>query len=425
MQDGQLEFFHGEQAAELCPSTLQFLRHVENFKEFGSKTETTNFPDPEIELPVYINEFWTAKQRAAHSLHEISYRACFKPQLPAFFINQLTRPGDSIFDPFMGRGTTILEGALLDRVTMGCDANPLSSILVKPRLSPPSYSQIEDRLNRIDLSENSEIDNQDLLTFYHPRTLSKICSLRTYLHQRKLDRKSDLVDDWIRMIATNRLTGHSPGFFSVYTLPPNQATSIKAQQRINKKRNQTPPERNIKGIILKKSKSLLKDLDDIDLIKLKRNFKKSVLITGSCDKTPEIKDASIDLIITSPPFLDIVNYQGDNWLRCWFNHIDSEAVSLWNIRRPEAWINAMTQVFLELKRVLKPGGHIAFEVGEVRGGKLRMETLAAPAAIASGLVPIFLLINDQEFTKTANCWGVSNQKKGTNTNRILLLQKSH
>ena len=39
------------------------------------------------------------------------------------------------------------------------------------------------------------------------------------------------------MIALNRLTGHSPGFFSVYTLPPNQAVSVKAQRKINRDRN--------------------------------------------------------------------------------------------------------------------------------------------------------------------------------------------
>jgi hypothetical protein len=33
------------------------------------------------------------------------------------------------------------------------------------------------------------------------------------------------------------------------------------------------------------------------------------------------------------------------------------------------------------------------------------------------------LINSQQFTKTANCWGVTNNSKGTNTNRIVLLQK--
>src|SRR6266849_6618879 len=37
-------------------------------------------------VPVYEQEFWTSRQRQASSIHEVSYRACFKPQLPAFFI---------------------------------------------------------------------------------------------------------------------------------------------------------------------------------------------------------------------------------------------------------------------------------------------------------------------------------------------------
>ena len=53
-------------------------------------------------------------------------------------------------------------------------------------------------------------------------------------------RRDDRVDRWIAMIATNRLTGHSSGFFSVYTLPPNQAVSQQSQQRINRKRDRYP-----------------------------------------------------------------------------------------------------------------------------------------------------------------------------------------
>jgi len=34
-----------------------------------------------------------------------------------------------------------------------------------------------------------------------------------------------------------------------------------------------------------------------------------------------------------------------------------------------------------------------------------------------------VLVNVQEFTKTANCWGVDNNAKGTNTNRVAILQR--
>ena len=76
----------------------------------------------------------------------MSYRACFKPQLPRFFISRLTEPGERVYDPFMGRGTTVIEAALLGRTPAGCDINQLS-----------------------------------LLAFYHPLTLRAITNLKKYL----------------------------------------------------------------------------------------------------------------------------------------------------------------------------------------------------------------------------------------------------
>jgi hypothetical protein len=82
----------------------------------------------------------------------------------------------------------------------------------------------------------------------------------------------------------------------------------------------------------------------------------------------------------------------------------------------------MTEVFRELHRVLKPRGHVAFEVGEVHGGMTKLEEAVLPCGVEAGLEPVLLLINDQKFTKTANCWGVDNNFKGTNTNRIVLFR---
>ena len=373
-------------------------------------------------VPIYVNEFWTAKQRAAHSLHEVSYRACFKPQLPRFFIECFTEPGEKIYDPFMGRGTTLLEAALMNRIPVGCDVNPLSALLCMPRLHAPSLSEIKKRLDEIPLDTLTDI-REDLLVFYHSDTLKELSSLREYFLSKEKQKTLDSIDSWIRMVATNRLTGHSPGFFSVYTLPPNQAVSVASQIRINEKRQQTPPPRDIRAIILKKSKSLLGDLTAQEKNNLQAIGGKSQCVTANSQSTPTIEANSIALVVTSPPFLDIVHYDQDNWLRCGFKVIDSKTVPIWQLRSPQAWQDAMAAVFKELDRILVPNGMVAFEVGEVRNGKILLEDLVMPAAMSAGLKPIAVLINDQEFTKTSNCWGVDNAAKGTNTNRIVILQK--
>ena len=94
------------------------VRDVEEFAEFGHRSTKAIVSIAGQRVPFLTNEFWTSKQRAAHSLHEISYRACFKPQLPRFFIERLSRPDEVVYDPFMGRGTTLLESALLGRSTL-------------------------------------------------------------------------------------------------------------------------------------------------------------------------------------------------------------------------------------------------------------------------------------------------------------------
>jgi hypothetical protein len=413
----------------LIPSTSadSFIEELEAFSCGGKptivgSTRASLDAGRQADVPTFVNEFWTSKQRAAHSLHEVSYRACFKPQLPRFFIDRLTRPGDRVYDPFMGRGTTVLEAALAGRRPLGCDVNPLSTILAGPRLDPPTAEDVAARLRGIDLSRDVELPRA-LTVFYHRDTLREICALRAYLLERARRDELDAVDRWIRMIAVNRLTGHSPGFFSVYTLPPNQAVSVGVQRKLNAERRQRPPRRDVRSLIVHKTRSLLADCDGSTRGVLRRVRDDAKLLTARASSTAQLRTGSVDLVVTSPPFLDVVDYAGDNWLRCWFCDIDPGAVDITIAKKVEEWKRAMTEVFAELYRVVRPGGAVAFEVGEVRRGTVRLEEIVIPAATSAGLIAELVLINAQNFTKTANCWGVTNNEKGTNTNRIVLLRR--
>ncbi|MBI1752689.1 MAG: site-specific DNA-methyltransferase [Acidobacteria bacterium] len=372
-------------------------------------------------------EFWTSKQRQASNLHEISYRACYKPQLPRHFIERLTKPGERVYDPFSGRGTTALEAALLGRRVAANDVNPLARMLAEPRLRPPEPAAVQARLGEIPTSGAAEVgaDGLDLSMFFHADTEAEIRGLRQWFLDRDAAGELDDLDTWIRMVATNRLTGHSPGFFSVYTLPPNQALSADKQRQINAQRGQTPPYRDTHQLILKKTKQLLKGLEAAQRKHLRFAAQDARFLTGDARETGTLMDGCMSLTVTSPPFLDVVDYAGDNWLRCWFTGLDAETIGrgISTPRTVEAWSGTMAAVFAELHRLTRKGGFVAFEVGEVRRGKLRLDEVVLPLGLRAGFKAHGILVNRQAFTKTAHIWGVGNNDKGTNSNRVVLFER--
>lgn len=388
-------------------------------------TEATLFDKSDL-MGVYEHaEFWTSAQRQANRLHEVSYRACFKPQLPRYFIERFTHAGDVVYDPFAGRGTTAIESALLGRNVFSNDINPLSEILTRPRLEPPRLEEVESRLKKISRCA-AGYEDPNLEMFFEKKTLEEIIALRLYLLGRKESGLEDSIDRWIAMVAITRLTGHSPGFFSVYSLPPNQAVSRTRQEQINRKRNQSPSYRDTHSLILKKSQSLLSQLSEVERRQLLAAAAQAQFFAQDAASTNLLLDESVQLIVTSPPFLDVVQYSEDNWMRAWFAGINLEEIStkITMAKTLTQWTTKMQLVLSELTRVLKSGGRIAFEVGEVRNGKINLEEAIIPLGLSCGLTLEKVLINEQSFTKTSNIWGIKNNTVGTNTNRIVLFKKT-
>ena len=83
----------------------------------------------------------------------------------------------------------------------------------------------------------------------------------------------------------------------------------------------------------------------------------------------------------------------------------------------------MGTVFEELYRLTQRGGFVAFEVGEIRRGKVKLDEVVLPLGLRAGFKAHGVLVNSQTFTKTAHIWGVGNNDKGTNSNRIVLFEK--
>ena len=70
---------------------------------------------------------------ASHAWHP--FPAKFPPQLPEFLIQRLSDPGDVVFDPMLGSGTTLVEAVRLGRRAVGCDIDPLARIISAAKLT--------------------------------------------------------------------------------------------------------------------------------------------------------------------------------------------------------------------------------------------------------------------------------------------------
>jgi hypothetical protein len=95
-------------------------------------------------------------------------------------------------------------------------------------------------------------------------------------------------------------------------MPPNQAVPVSRQVAINARNRQTPERRDIAALILKKSRSLLRHLTLAQREQVSKHATEHRISTGLAKKMDHIADESVQLVITSSPFLNVVNYRQDN-----------------------------------------------------------------------------------------------------------------
>lgn len=370
---------------------------------------------------------WTASQRQMHSLHyAISYRGSFKPELPDFCIRRYSAEGDTVLDPFSGRGTTAFQSAILGRVPVASDLNPLCGLFAEAKLLPATLDEVVLRLHEIDFLRPVPLTAYaDMLSpFYHPNTYRELINLKLAIRK-----NPDRINRFIEMLAVSRLHGHSQGFFSGYSFP-QISIPPERQRLINAKRRQDPEYRSVAPRIIKKAAQVFRD-------PLNSKFfdysEKSIIKNADARNLGYLNDNSIDFTLCSPPFLDKVDYLTDNWLEFWFTGISPRQFEndMFKSSSVLEWRSFMRDVLREQLRVLKPSSYAVLEVGDVeteQGQVMLDEVLSEEASRVSYKDKYFrveeVLINQQSFSKLSNCYQVENNRKGTNTNRLVVLSCS-
>tara|TARA_Y100000031_G_scaffold157008_1_gene214930 strand:+ start:9428 stop:10591 length:1164 start_codon:yes stop_codon:yes gene_type:complete len=360
---------------------------------------------------VQRGQFWIQKQRQGHSLHYIvPYQACFAPQIPQFFIKRYSKPRDVVLDPFCGRGTTVFEANQLDRIGVGVDISPLAIQIAKSKLKKVTLKQVINRLKQIDFSKEILDDYEDFEDIYHPKTYSQLMNLKQQL-------KNTAVDNLIRTVILGRLHGHSPAFFSVWTFNVISLSKERIKAQSNN-RGLKPEFRDVVPRIIEKAKTVL-----MDRVKEQKG---SAVYIRNIAKSLKLKE-KVDLIVTSPPFLNVINYIDDNWLRFWFLGYDKEKLrkTLVQTNDIEEYTKFIKKSMKEMYKSLKKGKYCLIEVGDIkhRGEKIYLEHLITKLADEVGFNVEKVMINYMEAPKISRAFSRKTKYQGTKTNRCVVMKK--
>lgn len=298
-----------------------------------------------------------------HSLHKLApYVGGFPPALAHYFIQRFSSPGDTIIDPFCGGGTAPLEGALHGRQTIANDAFTYAYILAAAKCNPMETATF-DRYLREKVTEAENIDNKgmsllyndDLRVFYSDYTLDQILRLREVLRDDE-SRESR----YLKAVMCGILHGPSEMFLSLQT-KDTYAGSVNYVKEYAEEHNLKKPEVDIHPKATRKQEIVAKDQIPSDLGNRTR------VLQGDAREL-DVKDESVDLILTSPPYMRVLDYTWNNWIRLWWLNEDrkKERNNLDLTSDVAKYRSFMRDCVEEMYRVLRDNGIAVLIVGDVK-----------------------------------------------------------
>jgi hypothetical protein len=333
-----------------------------------------------------------------HPLHKLSpYVGGFPPALARYFVLNLSDPGDVVFDPFSGGGTTILEALLCEREGVASDAFEYAVVLSQAKAQPLGAGELEEYL-RAKLREAEDVDaraDDDLRVFFSEHTLDQLVRLRAVLLG---DESREAT--FAKGVICGVLHGPSKMFLSA---PQKDQTSstVGYVRRYLEENGIERPDRDVLECALNKARR--SGLDRLPP-------RPGTMHRADSRRLP-LADGSVDLVVTSPPYLSVLDYAWNNWLRLWWLGCDrrEERAKLILTRREDAYRAFMRETCAELYRVQHDDTAAVIVVGDVKG--LNSALLIAEEAVEVGF-EVECVIDDVYALKARSMLVLNSRKWG-------------
>lgn len=305
----------------------------------------------------------------------------FPEQFVEANVRRYSHKGDWVFDPFSGRGTTILQALLMGRNAAGMDINPVAYCISSAKANLPKLSNTLHRINALETmyakadQARLETERQSLPEFfgraYHHETLDQILFLRSRLNWRE-----GMVDCFIAALVLGSLHGEMDKSDAYFSNQMPRTISLKPAYSLSywRKHQLWPKKRDVLTMLKQKAALRLEGNENIPSGRMRLQDARRA------GATFRSLNNRVKLVVTSPPYLDVTNFEEDQWLRLWFLGNDPEptyrtisiddrhrqATSYWSFLT-EAW-NGLASLMARRSVIVCRIGGKGLSVGELTDG---------------------------------------------------------
>jgi hypothetical protein len=351
------------------------LKLLPTLPQKSEMTSIDQIPD-ELDANEIATPWGHLGSRWGHPWHAMcSYLGTFPPSLVRGIISLLSEPGDRILDPFSGRGTTLLEARLLGRHALVSDLNPMAVALSRAKNADVTHEQVQAEIDALRASYDrlmylpeAHVQRDDILLIYSPETLAQLCYLRRRLLKSPTDVREFLLGALLGVMhGAERQDGTSA--YASISMPNTFSMSPNYVRRFVETNQLTRGNRDVFEILTAKVDRIFKEDPPTS--------NKGVVVAwdAKClSESPDLAEyqGTAKLVVTSPPYLGIVNYAKQNWIRNWLlapaDYFGREADLDDNLTLT-SWLDFIEVTITDLKKFLLPSGVIVLVVGDVASSR--------------------------------------------------------
>ena len=324
--------------------------------------------DTADELKLVAPSLWEGSCLSSEStLHQIApYIGKMKSTMAKTLIGAYSSPGDTVCDPFVGSGIVALESLIMGRGIIASDINPYAFLLTKAKLYPPLTKEkalamaafyierMESLVDNISLDETPDWIKE----FFHAQTLKELLAITKLLRKNR--------EYFLLACILGILHHQRPGFLSY---PASHLVPYLRTKKYPK--NEYPKLYEYRALaprLIKKIHRVYRRFPNIDPIVL-RKCKRVNAINLNLPKE------SIDAVITSPPYMNTLDYARDNRLRLWFLGIKDYRI--YDSKIPNnsyKFLKLMENCLMNLYIGLRKNKRCIFVIGDINRSKSTINT---------------------------------------------------